>query len=136
MATWLCPRVGREKAKGWECEPASMDIGADCVEVEARIRVVPSADSDLVARYGSRDPVIIDVINQQRPSTETERAYRETGCLVFLVKVSWEEVEQLKGGVDSADVLNGLCRKCLVWEEWQRAWLRGEDWAMSWIKER
>ena len=133
---WLCPRVGRPKAAGWECEPAALDLGADCVGVESRIRVVPSADSDLVARYTSRDPVIIDVVNQQRPSLETERAYRETGYLVFLVKTSWEEVGMLKQGLDNAEVLNGLCRKCLVWEKWQRAWLRGEPWAMAWVKER
>ena len=135
-AHWLCPRVGRPKAAGWECEPAVLDLGADCAGVESRIRVVPSADSDLVARYTSRDPVIIDVVNQQRPSPETERAYRETGYLVFLVKTSWEEVGLLKQGLDNAEVLNGLCRKCLVWKEWQRAWVRGEPWGMSWVKER
>ena len=135
-ANWLCPRVGRQKASGWECGPAALDLGAECVEVEPRVRVVPTADSDLVARYSSRDPVIIDVINQQRPSPETENAYRETGHIVFLVDTDWEKVEGLKMGIEGAEVLNGLCRKCLAWEKWKRAWVRGEPWAMAWVKER
>ena len=134
-ADWLCPRVSRPKAVGWECEPAALNLAVDCVGVESRIRVVPSADSDLVARYTSRDPVIIDVVNQQRPSPETEKAYLATGYLVFLVETSWGDVGMLKAGLDSIEVLNGLCGKCSTWEEWTRAWVKGEPWAMEWVKD-
>ena len=133
-ANWICPQVGRPWASGWECEPVSLDMGVDCVEVEPRIRIVPSADSDLVARYSLRDPVIIDVVSRQPAAPVTEREYRETGHLVFLVKTSWDDVGMLQKGIDNANVLNGLCQKCLTWEKWQRAWLRGEDWAMAWLR--
>ena len=134
-ARWTCPRVEHTKGTGWDCEPVALDLGVDCLEVEPRLRIVPTTDSDLVARYSSRDPVIIDVVNQQRPSPETEKAYRELGYIVFLVNATWEKVEPLKSGIEGAEVLNGLCRKCRIWEKWMRTWVRGEPWAMAWVRE-
>ena len=136
VSRWTCPRVERTKGTGWDCEPASLDLGADCLKVEPRLRIVPTTDSDLVARYSTRDPVIIDVVNQRQPSPETQKAYRDLGYIVFLVSVTWEKVEPLKSGTEGAEVLNGLCRKCLTWKEWMAAWVRGEPWAMAWVKER
>ena len=51
-----------------------------------------------MARYSSRDPVVVDVVNRQRPSPETKKAYREMGYLVFLVEPTWEKVDALKSG--------------------------------------
>ena len=135
-ARWTCPRVGRTEGTGWDCEPAALDLGADCIDVDPKLRLVPTADSDLVARYSSRDPVVVDVVNRQRPSPETEKAYREMGYLVFLVEPTWEKVDALKSGIEGAEVWNGLCRRCAVWEKWTKAWVRGEPWALEWFKGR
>ena len=31
----------------------------------------------------------------------------------------------LKAGLNSTEVLNGLCGKCETWEQWTKAWAEG-----------
>ena len=131
-----CPREKRRAGTGWDCEPIVLDLGTDCVGVEPRQRLLPVTDSDLVCRYSSGDPVVIEVVNQRRPLPEVEAAYRELGYLVFLVDPTWEKVEALKTRIEGAEAWNGLCRRCATWEKWARAWVRGEPWAVAWVKDR